>query len=172
MEQVLVIGCGNPLRSDDGMAWLAAEQLRRKLPDTRIVCVQQLTPELAEDVASADLVIFLDASSEGEPGDVRCAPVVSSANEAQPESLRFSHHLSPSQIMVLADRLYSAKPRAFLISIHAECFDHGQSVSLSVTRAIPEIAEHVLSLTRHASHGLESKQSSIAGIQPMNHQPQ
>lgn len=167
MEQVLIIGCGNPLRSDDGMAWLATEQLRRKLPDTRIVCVQQLTPELAEDVASADLVIFLDASSEGEAGSVRCDPVVS-----QLENLRFSHHLLPSQIMALADRLYSAKPRAFLITIHAECLDHGQSITPSVVEAIPEIVEHVLSLTRHASHGLESKQSSIAGIQPMNHQSQ
>lgn len=142
MEHLLVVGYGNPLRSDDGIAWHAAEQVRQELPDAaRVICVHQLTPELAEDVAAADVVIFLDASGRGEPGSVRCEVVFTRLEE-----VRFSHHLTPSEVLTLADRLYSAKPKAFLISIHADCFHHGQELSPAAIQAIPNVVAQVRAL--------------------------
>lgn len=144
MERVTVVGYGNPLRSDDGVAWQLVEHLRQVLPEAiRIICVQQLTPELAEDVALSDLVIFLDASSKGTPDTVHCEPVFS-----QPDELRFSHHLTPSELLTLSDRLYSATPRAFLISVQAECFDYGETMSPSVIHAVPEAVASVWNLIK------------------------
>jgi len=54
---------------------------------------------------------------------------------ATSHELRFSHHLSPSDLLTLPDRLYSAHPRAVLVSILGEGFGYGQSVSSSVTHA-------------------------------------
>ena len=130
-ENVLIIAYGNPLRCDDGIAWRAAEEIGRFLPEARLLCVQQLTPELAEPASQASMVIFFDASLTGEPGAVVCQPIV-----AEPGELRFSHHLTPPQILALGDRLYSATPRAFLLSINGANFDHGGNISPSALEAM------------------------------------
>ena len=61
----LVLACGNTLRSDDGVgpklaAW--AEERFRENPEVRVISRQQWTPDLAEDIAGADSVLFVDAS--------------------------------------------------------------------------------------------------------------
>lgn len=142
MEPVLVIAYGNPLRSDDGVAWQAANELRRDFHSTaRIMCVHQLTPELAEDIRHADLVVFLDASRNGPPGTVRCEAVL-----AHPREHYFSHHLAPADLVALCDRLYSVKPRAFLISVSGERFDHGQQLSARAVKSVPVVVEQVSKL--------------------------
>jgi hydrogenase maturation protease len=72
-QDVLIIGYGNPLRSDDGVGWQAAELLTDdpRLADAQILACHQLTPELAEDVSRAGFVVLIDASTEpGVPGSV------------------------------------------------------------------------------------------------------
>ena len=72
----LIIGIGNPLRSDDGLGWVVAEQLSHGCD---LVCdihtVHQLTPELAQWMAAVNLVVMIDASYEGEPGELRIRPL-------------------------------------------------------------------------------------------------
>jgi len=152
VEHVLVIACGNSLRSDDGIAWQAAEAIRRNLPDiAKVFCVQQLTPELAEDVALADLVIFLDASAKGEPGNIDCDAVF-----AESSLLHFSHHLAPTEVLDVCARLYSAKPRAFLISVHGQCFEHGDELSPVAVHAVPKVVAEVCKLMeRSAEHRVD-----------------
>ena len=145
MQRVLVIAYGNPLRSDDGVAWRAAEDLRRSLPDSvEILSVHQLTPELAEDASRADLVIFLDAAQGGQPGRVTCEDVLS-----QPASLNSSHNLAPGEVLALCDRLYAVRPHAFVVSVTGECFDHGQNLSPSTMRALPQLEAKVAELIHH-----------------------
>jgi len=62
----LVIGIGNPLRGDDGVGALLAEQaalFTAADPDGPVAVrsVQQLTPELAEELARLEAVLFIDA---------------------------------------------------------------------------------------------------------------
>ena len=57
----LVIGYGNDLRSDDAAGVRAASLLAEHHREHRTIVVQQLTPELAADIAMADCVVFLDA---------------------------------------------------------------------------------------------------------------
>ena len=146
MEHVLVIALGNPLRCDDGIAWQAAEELRRTLPFADIVCVHQLTPELAERASSADMVVFLDAAASGIPGTVTCQAVSS-----QPAEVHLSHHLVPGEILALCDRLYAAKPSGFLISVHGKCFHHGQELSPAVVKSIPKVVAKVSEVVKYLS---------------------
>jgi hydrogenase maturation protease len=140
-----VIAYGNPLRSDDGVAWQAAENLRKTLPDSvTIFCTHQLTPELAEDVSRAHFVIFLDASRDGEPGKVNSGEVFSRRGTPT-----FSHHLSPAEVLALSDELYGAKPRAFVVSVNGKCFDHGQRLSPAILEALPQLEATTDELIRH-----------------------
>ncbi len=133
-DRVLVIAYGNPLRCDDGVAWQAAEEIRRTLqPPAEIICVHQLTPELAEEASRVDTVIFMDATRQGDPGSVRCQAVAPDST-----AVRFSHHLGPAQVLALCAQLYGARPRGFLISISAEYFDHGSELSPAAINAIPQ----------------------------------
>ena len=70
--QRLILACGNPLRGDDGAAWHLAEQAQSiGLPNNvRLILQQQWTPELAEDIAQASAVLFVDCSIAAPPG--RC----------------------------------------------------------------------------------------------------
>jgi len=129
---VLVIAYGNPLRSDDGVAWQAAEEIRTTFASRiEVVCRHQLTPELAENASRADMVIFVDATAQGNAGEVVCRSVTAQSREA-----RFSHHLTPSQVLALCDRWYGVSPPAFVISISGECFDHGDGLSIAARNGL------------------------------------
>lgn len=73
LPRALVIGYGNPLRSDDGIGWRVAEELRGRVDASRIEVIEcrQLTPEMAEQIRTAGLVVFVDAAAEGAPGEWR-----------------------------------------------------------------------------------------------------
>ena len=140
----LVIACGNPLRSDDGVAWRAAEEIRRTLqPPVRVICVHQLTPELAEEASRARTIVFIDATGEGEPGEVLRQRVVPDCT-----AVRFSHHFAPAQVLALCKQLYGTEPRGFVISVSGECFDHGEELSPAAIHALPRSVAEVKSLAR------------------------
>jgi len=141
--RTLIIACGNPLRGDDGIAWRAAEQLRAfSGRQTQIICVHQLLPELAEDVSHADVVVFLDASREGTPGDISCGPASNPA-----ASWRFSHQMVPSHVLDLCGRLYGKRPKALLIKVHGADFSHKDSLSAIAAKALPQVVNAVLEAT-------------------------
>ncbi len=152
MARVLIFACGNPLRCDDGVAWHAAEILRKTLPSgqVEILCFHQFAPELAEVASHADAVIFLDAAAKGTPGQVVCEPVGVEAADAH-----FSHHLEPAGIIALTKQLYGANPQAFVVSVCGERFDHGEELSPVVVAALPELVravEQVISgMEKHTS---------------------
>lgn len=138
---VLVIAYGNPLRCDDGVAWQAAKEIRQKLPSVAVCCAQQLTPELAEVAGGAGTVIFIDASRDAEPGKISCQAVFPDF-----AGMRYSHTLTPAQVLAFCSQLYGAKPRAFVISIGGQHFDHGEAISPEVVEAVPRTVETIKEL--------------------------
>jgi hydrogenase maturation protease len=139
----LIIAYGNPLRSDDGIGWHVAELLEREVmpSEATIVCVHQLTPELAEAASRANKVVFVDAAAKGAPGQIvgtEIHPVTDMAG--------FSHRLSPEQVVALCLLLYGKCPRAVTVSISGECFDHGETLSHTLTGALPSLVETVRKL--------------------------
>lgn len=145
MANILIIGYGNPLRSDDGIGWHAAEQLSRQPPslDVKVLTRYQLTPELAEDVCESSAVIFIDAVRDGEPGEVTFEPIA-----PRPDQPTFSHELSPAAVLELSQRLYHRCPTAFMVSLCGECFDHGESLSTRVAASFPHLTAFVVQLAR------------------------
>jgi hydrogenase maturation protease len=136
--RIVIIGYGNPLRCDDGIAWHAARCLREKLPFALIVSVHQLNPELAAMAAEADGVLFLDAARCGEPGEISCARV-----DPEPNGSQSSHWLTPGQVMALCSQLYNVTPRALVLSVAGACFDHGDTLSAQLTSALPSLIDRV-----------------------------
>ena len=145
MPRVVIIAYGNPMRSDDGVAWHAAATLEEKFssPQVEIVRLHQLAPELAETISRCEAVIFVDAGAAetGSPGEIRRAQI--SLPETKP---RFSHHLSPSTVVALAHQLFGASPHAFSVTLTGACFDHGESLSPAVAAALPALLARIEAL--------------------------
>lgn len=74
MARILVVGHGNPVRTDDGLGWHVAVELFRSntSPDVKVLPCHQLTPDLAEPMSVSETVIFIDCARDGNPGEVRC----------------------------------------------------------------------------------------------------
>ena len=137
MARLLIIGYGNPLRGDDGLGWYAAERLRNELrdPETEILSAYQLTPELAEPISRANLVVFLDARDGGVPGELRCENV-----EARPNPTgALSHHATPAGLLWAARTLYGSAPEGRLYSVSGACFGYGEGLSAPLEAALDEL---------------------------------
>lgn len=150
-SRTLIVAYGNPLRSDDGIAWHAVEMLRGQLspPAIEILCAHQLTPEIAEAASRADSLIFIDAARGGEPGQIAVSEIGSSKEPAG-----LSHQLAPEHVVALCRQLYGASPRAFTVSIAGESFEHGEALSPALQAALPRLfaAVQVLIERLNSSH--------------------
>lgn len=146
MPRILIIAYGNPLRSDDGVAWRAADALESKLPksEVEILRLHQLGPELAETARHADHLVFIDAAADPStlPGEIRAEEVRPQPDDPNGAS-RFSHVLSPQTVITLANSLYGAKPKAVLVSVTGANFEHGESLSPPVTAALPVMIDRI-----------------------------
>ncbi len=128
-EGLLIIGYGNPLRGDDAAGPMAAERLARR--GFHALAVHQLLPELAERMAAAGTVIFLDADAALEPGEVAIEPLADAG-----AARTFEHHASPAGLLRLARAGYGARPAAWLVRMGGAGFDFGDAVSPSAERAV------------------------------------
>ena len=136
MPHSLIIGYGNTIRSDDGAGYKAALALQSELssPECAIIAAHQLTPEMAETVAAASHVLFLDAAHVGNPGEIRCQGILRDPH-FQPGAL--THDLTPSSLLELALRYFQAQPEASLLTLTGANFELGEEFSSPVTQAWP-----------------------------------
>jgi hydrogenase maturation protease len=145
----LILACGNTLRSDDGIGpWLAdwATEKFRTEPAVRVLSRQQWTPELAQDIADAKSVLFIDCSAESAPGLVKLVPV-DPANE--PPGLA-THHMGAAQLLALARDLYSSLPQgAWMLTVGAGSTELGEEFSAPVNAALPEIFQLLEETVKH-----------------------
>ncbi len=152
----LIIGIGNPLRSDDGLGWAVAEQLARDRHadpehparlrasgdgplDCDIHKVHQLTPELAQWMAVADRVVMIDASYEGEPGKLRVCPL---SLAAQPGAMG-THHTTPEELAALTVALYGHCPPVVVVTMTGADFGLGERLSPTIARRLPLVCTAV-----------------------------
>jgi hydrogenase maturation protease len=135
---VLILACGNTLRSDDGVGpWLAdwAAQQFAAQPEIRVISRQQWTPDLAEDIAQTKSVLFLDCSVESAPGSIQLRPV----EPATPRQGLATHHQGAPELLALARDLYDSSPQhAQLMTIGASSTELGEEFSEPVLTALPQ----------------------------------
>jgi hydrogenase maturation protease len=148
-----VIGYGNTLRSDDAFGPLVADRLRRVADSERVLILtcHQLTPDLANDIAASEHVIFIDASITSPAGELVCRDLTAGEAEAGP----LVHSLGPEQLLALASLVYGRAPAASLVCVgglHFDLGDHRLSppVAAAVEPALHRIRELI---DRHLARG-------------------
>jgi hydrogenase maturation protease len=145
---VLIIGYGNPLRSDDGVGGMIARRLDTILCSSRhdIRHVHQLTPELAEPISRAQMVIFIDAARDAAPGEIRERPVNPVRGS---ESL--GHQVSPEGLLARARDLFVRCPNAYAFAVGGERWGFSESLSPKVSAAVPMVIGRILDLIASVS---------------------
>jgi hydrogenase maturation protease len=137
----LILACGNTLREDDGLGPWLADWARERFggnPAVRILSDHQWTPELAEEIARAESVIFIDCATDSAPGLVRTSPV----EPAAPSSKLGTHHLDAAQLLALSQQLYSALPRnSLLLTVGTGSLELREGFSDAVQAALPHACE-------------------------------
>ncbi|MGD1807046.1 hydrogenase maturation protease [Dapis sp. BLCC M126] len=147
MAEILIIGYGNTLRSDDGAGQRVAELVAEwKLPNVRSFPVHQLTPELAEPISQAELVIFVDAypatSEQGLQVHSLCEgrpyPPLETGGLESSQGLNIGHTGDPRSLLALSQILYNNTPLAWWILVPAVNFEFGESFSPKTTENIQD----------------------------------
>ena len=141
----LVIGYGSPIRGDDAIGPLAADALAAGPlpPGLRVLSRHVLTAELAEDLASAGRVIFLDAAAQGTPGEVQVQALGPDASALS----TMAHFLDPRELLAWCEALYQRVPQAWLVSTAGSSFDYAcYHLSPAVQAALPAMLAEVRSL--------------------------
>jgi len=112
--ELLVIGYGNSLRSDDGIGPRVAEAIEAlKLPGVRTLDCQLLSPELADPIARARRVIFVDAAVDEMDG-VKFRELVPGDT-----SQLMAHAADPRTMLALARDVFGRTPDAWWLTIPA-----------------------------------------------------
>src|SRR4030095_14143429 len=140
MAKVVILGFGNALRQDDGLARIALARLELAcLPgEVEFVHDYQLLPEHCTIASQADLLIFVDASLTGSSGEIRVQRVFATGRFPCP-----SHSLSPEVLLTLLRDVYGVEPEAYLATLRGESFELGEVVSPSTERLLPHFVKEI-----------------------------
>jgi hydrogenase maturation protease len=154
MLKTLIVGYGNADREDDGAAWHVlcgiAERLGRPVPnlpedgffpedeDIDLWFVLQLSPEMSEDFARYQRVIFVDAHTGSIPHELLLQPV-----EDSPASSSFTHHMTPAACMAITRSIYHRSPQAMLLSVRGYKFGFSRSLSNETAALVGQAVEMI-----------------------------
>ena len=148
---ILLIAYGNPLRQDDGAGLRLAERMveRWQAADIplRHLAVQQLTPELAAEIAEPGVaaVVLVDAravdadAAKNDPAALAVAVMPLAAPDAASPSL--GHHMGPATLLAYTGLLLDGRPapRAWLVTTPGVDFEHGEGLSEAAKAAIEAV---------------------------------
>jgi hydrogenase maturation protease len=133
------------MRGDDGLAWHVAEHLESRLNNasTQLLCRVQLTPELADAMSRADRVLFVDATAEGQPGEIRWSSIRADENDIWQSFPNFTHQSSPQSLLSLCHTLYGVAPKTTVVTAAVASCELGEPLSEKVEAAVLEIAASI-----------------------------
>jgi hydrogenase maturation protease len=140
-DYFLVVGYGNTVRSDDGAGpRVAAVVEHLRLPGVRTIGCTQLTPELADPVAHARKVVFVDAAVGG--------AVAVGVQELDPSesSQILAHAVDPRVLLALARDAFGRAPGAWLVTVPGAEFGYGEELSPRARRGVDEAVRTVQAL--------------------------
>jgi len=141
----LVLAYGNRLRGDDAVGWVVADALaddvRMEMVD--VVAVHQLSPELADEVSQASVVVFVDARFD--PTQLAGAIAIG-VLEPDPAAAAMTHHVDAGAVLALAHTLYGQAPRAFTVSVAIESAEAGAPLGVAVSASVSALVDTVVRL--------------------------
>lgn len=155
----LIIAYGNTDRQDDGVAWHVLRDLAARLggdlPSTpqenaelalsgvELRYMLQLTPEIADDFAGFERVVFIDAHTGAHPDDIHLE-AISAHYQASP----LTHHLTPASCLAIAQALHGTAPEAILVSIRGHQFGFETHLSPPTAALVPAATRAILEWLR------------------------
>jgi hydrogenase maturation protease len=163
--EILVIGFGSSLRTDDGVGRRVATAVASwNFPGLKSVSVHQLTPELSELLASVDTTIFVDAqlAGAGEAVEVRTVEP-SLAQQAR------AHISDPGCLLNLAQAVYGRAPRSWLVTIPARDISLGEEISREAREGAEQVLNWIARLVgadSHLTHGLSPSCRAESSVNP------
>ena len=135
---LLVIGYGNTLRQDDGVGPKVAETVAAlDLPGVRTLACPLLTPELAEPLSQACVVIFVDAAVDA-PREVQMRKLAPAET-----SQVMAHAASPATLLALARDVFGHAPQAWWLTIPVADLGIGEAFSPLAQRGFETAVEAV-----------------------------
>lgn len=157
---LLVIGYGNTLRGDDGVGPRVAETVAAlSLPGVRTLSCPLLTPELAEPVSRAQIVIFVDAAVDA-PRSVQMRKLAPAAS-----SQVMAHAATPTTLLALARDVFGHAPKAWWLTIPVEDLGIGEKFSPLAQRGLQSAVSKVKTCAE-ASSKARSRRSAPADWLP------
>ena len=139
----LVIGYGNTLRGDDGVGPCVAETIEQlQLPGVRTLACPMLTPELADPIARAEKVIFVDAAVDA-PREVQWRKL-----EPNETSQLMAHAADPRTMLALSRDVFGRVPEAWWLTIPAVDLGFRESFSTEVQLGFAEAVEKIQAFCR------------------------
>lgn len=141
-----MIGIGSRLRNDDAAGRAVADRVERlRLPGVRVRSIDQLVPELVEDLARCTRVVFVDADPVST--SVRLSPLVPA-----PAGTRTTHHATPGQLLALAETVGAPAPRAVLLAVPATDLGLGTALSRRAAHGVRVAVTVVAAMARACGH--------------------
>jgi hydrogenase maturation protease len=143
---ILIIGYGNTLRGDDGVGPRAAEAVAAlALPGVRTLVCPQLSPEHAEPMARARMVIFVDAAVD--------APRELQRRRLEPADTTqlMAHAADPRTLLALARDVFGRVPEAWLVTIPVETLEFSEALSPAAQRGLERAVQDIQKLCRLAN---------------------
>ncbi|MBL6929105.1 MAG: hydrogenase maturation protease [Rhodospirillales bacterium] len=146
----LLIGYGNPLRSDDGVGCHVAGEFVDDAPalmgaasaDVHVVSVGELAPELAEPVAQSERVVVVNASYGELPGEFTVRRVEPASEADGPASYVYD----PATLAAWARGTDGKAPEILVVAVGAANCAFGQGLSPDVAEAVPSVLEKIAAL--------------------------
>jgi hydrogenase maturation protease len=140
----LIIGVGNPYRSDDAVGLVVARQLKeRQLPNTTVIEETADGVTLMDAWKSADTVILIDATnSGGKPGtlyrfDAHTQPIPAMFFP------RSTHAFGLAEAVALARVLHQLPARLIIYGVEGKIFNAAAGLSAEVEEAVGAVVEQV-----------------------------
>ncbi|WP_107668868.1 hydrogenase maturation protease [Cyanothece sp. BG0011] len=126
-SKTLIIGYGNTLRGDDGVGYKIAEMIKQwDYNNLTSLAVHQLTPDLAEIIAQADTILFIDAIPIK---DINTANLQIKTINTNNKTNNLAHHNNPEQLLSLTQAIYQKSPTAYWLLVPAINFNFSEELS-------------------------------------------
>lgn len=153
--KTLLIAYGNRDREDDGAGWHILDKLAQRLgletpqfPGEQVTTTDgkltllylfQLLPEMAEDIADYDQLIFIDAHNSPSLPNL----VFEQVSPDQTHSA-FTHHMNPGELLAIAQILGKKLPQSWILSVRGFSFRFAQTLSKETSEMVDQAFSRLL----------------------------
>ncbi|RLF87318.1 hypothetical protein DRN58_00685 [Thermococci archaeon] len=147
-HEIVIIGIGNILRSDDGLGFHIIKELQKYNlpPDVKLVERDVLDFQILSVMENARKVIFVDAiQNKGKPGKIYYLDLTQ-VNMESAKDLRIPniHNLELEKFLLFCKIMGVSPPKILLIGCEPKNLEMGLELSKEVREAIPKIINLIL----------------------------